>query len=623
MPSTQSIAHIRAPSRWSGLLAGLLLLLPVLAAAADTINAHFDQTEVYDGDTVTLVIELSGINGDVQPDVAPLADDFDVGGTGIATQTSIINGHRSDTTRLQISLRPKRVGTIEVPPLTVGDSHTPPLTLTVKPVPAGGASSAADELRVEVDLGAEPDALVVNQQVPLVVRAVSARPLLDYELQLPSIDGAVLTQLGREQGRIINRNGRQLRVIEWRFTLSPERSGELRIPPMVVDAEVQMPDDRRGASPFGNDRFGRLFDDPAFERLFEFGRGGISPFQRGMPRRARSASLTLDVAPQPKGFGGDHWLPAEDLGIEDEWAANPPTLAVGEPATRTLTLTAKGLAGNQIPQIDVPGAAGVKVYPETTESETRTDGSTVIGVSRQKVTLIPSSGGELKLPEVRVPWWDTRTQRERVAVVPALTVQVAGPVAAPVDAGPPAAAQATASASSAPADDAMPPAAEGETTPAGNSNAGGGLALWAGLLVAVLALSALAVALWQRRSARRPAPDAAPAPRPSRRDTSAQREALRQACERNDASAAAKALLAWAAARWPDDPPVNLAALAARAGGAGADAIQALERRLYAPTADVWDGNALWRAVQEGLDENDGRGTRARDDLPPLYPQRT
>jgi hypothetical protein len=68
---------------------------------------------------------------------------------------------------------------------------------------------------------------------------------------------------------------------------------------------------------------------------------------------------------------------------------------------------------------------------------------------------------------------------------------------------------------------------------------------------------------------------------------------------------------------------VNLAALAARAGGAGADAIQALERRLYAPTADVWDGNALWRAVQEGLDENDGRGTRARDDLPPLYPQRT
>ena len=623
MTSIQSKPSLLIPWRWACLIAAILLLAPVLAAAA--VSASFDRPQVYDGDTVTLVIELSGIQGDIQPDLAPLADDFDVGSTGVATETRIINGRRSDSTKLQVTLRPKRVGTIEVPPLRVGDERTQPLTLTVKPVPEGGVGSTGDDLHLEVDLDAKPGSLVVNQQVPLVVRAVSARPLLDYELQLPSIDGAVLTQLGREQGHIVNRDGRQLRVIEWRFTLSPERSGELRIPPMVVDAEVEMPQSRGGRGPFGDDRFRGMFDDRAFERLFDFGRGGFSPFQRGAPRRARSAALTLDVAPQPDSFSGSHWLPAESLGIEDDWAQNPPTLAVGEPATRTLTLTAKGLSGNQIPEIDVPAPAGVQVYPETTESETRSDGATVVGISRQQVTLIPSSGGEVRLPEIRVPWWDTKAQRERVAVVPAVAVQVAGPVAPAHGSGGGAAAGKAASGSTAPAAPSVaeptPPAATGDGDVAAEG-AGAGLVLWTGIAVVGILLAGVAALLWQRRARLPSAPKPKPVPASPRRDTKAERERLRLACEANDAGAAAKALLAWCAARWPDDPPVNLAAVASRAGRA-AEPIRALERRLYAPSADDWDGAELWQTVRDGLDADDGRAEGKDEDLPPLYPRRT
>jgi len=620
-----------APNRRSGPASLALVMLLFIAwaspgIAADGVTAYFDRPQVYEGDSVALVIELEGLQSGLQPDLAPLNEDFDVGGTGVSTETRIINGRRSDTTRLSVTLTPKGIGTLTVPPLTIGDRQTEPLSLQVDPVPEAGIGGPADDLRVEVDLGTDLDALVVSQQVPVIVRAYSARPLLDYGLRMPSIDGAVLTQLGREQGHITTRNGRQVRVIEWRFTLSPERSGELRIPPVVIEAELETPrGSRAGTDPFGNDRLGRLLDDPMLERMFDLGRGGLSPFQRGERRQARSAAVTLEVAPRPDAFGGDHWLPAEALTIEDSWADEPPILAVGEPATRTLTLTAKGLSGNQIPEIEVPAPPGLRVYPETTETETRTDGATVIGVSRQQVTLIPSSGGEIRLPAVQVPWWDTRTQRERVAEVPAMSVQVAGPVASPAadGLGDQAAADAQLPPAAAQPDQPPAPAEPSSETAAGDATDDDltlGLAL--GISAALLLLAVTGVLLWRRarQGLVRAGSDATPTA-PPRRSTAVERERLRLACEQNDAPAAAKALLAWTAAIWPEDPPANLAAVAERAEH-GEDQIRALEHRLYAPSALDWEGAPLWQAVKDGLEAGRKGRDSGTDDLPPLYPTR-
>jgi hypothetical protein len=118
------------------------------------------------------------------------------------------------------------------------------------------------------------------------------------------------------------------------------------------------------------------------------------------------------------------------VAIDDSWATQPPRLRVGEPATRTLTITAKGLAGAQIPEIELPAPAGMRVYPEKTETESRTDGATLFGVSAQRVTLIPTAGGSVEMPEVRVTWWDTVAETERVATVPAMTLEVEGPAGA-------------------------------------------------------------------------------------------------------------------------------------------------------------------------------------------------
>jgi len=76
--------------------------------------------------------------------------------------------------------------------------------------------------------------------------------------------------------------------------------------------------------------------------------------------------------------------------------------------------------------------------------------------------------------------------------------------------------------------------------------------------------------------------------------------ALRQACADGDRHAAAKSLLDLGRAEWPDDPPRGLAALAARVR-AGSAEILALDRSLYGSDGAPWSGEALRKAVGDGL----------------------
>ena len=127
--------------------------------------------------------------------------------------------------------------------------------------------------------------------------------------------------------------------------------------------------------------------------------------------------------------------------------------------------------------------------------------------------------------------------------------------------------------------------------------------IWAGTgVIGVLVGVGLAL-FWSRR--RRPQTARPPLSAERQPRLGSLRDALHQACAQNDADAAARALLAWAQALWPRQPPANLAAIAARisddAGSGASEQIQALERRLYAPNAGSsaapWDGNGRWRAL--------------------------
>jgi hypothetical protein len=626
---------------------GLLLGAVSAPALAGDLRASVDRRQVQEGDTVTLNIEMAGIGASGSPDLSPLKQDFDVLETSSGTQIRIVNGSRSDTTSWRVTLAPKRTGVLTIPAISLGPDSTPPLTLTVSPAPQGATSGMGDDIFVELEVGeggqAQTEGVLVQQQVPLTVRLYTARPLIGGDLSEPRVDDAVIAKLGEDLQYQTQRQGRDYQVVERRYSLSPEKSGELRIPPVVFKGSVRAPQaqgQRRGiGGPFDDLGLDRFFQAPDLDRFFgnAFGRSDpFGMFERGEPVRAQSNGVDLKVRARPEGLDGAQWLPAQGLTITDSWGQNPPQLRVGEPVTRTLTLTAKGLVGAQVPEVGLPAVDGLRIYPEKTEAETRTDGETVFGVSRQTYTIIPSRAGALTIPEIRVPWWDTGSQREQVATLPAWSLHAEGagqteaPRQAPLD---PDVGGALAQAPDHAAQGAD--AAPGTSAPAGDDATSAYLRpkFLAGAALVLLGIATAAI-LWRRR---RRAPSISPgAPmraqaaglsgegRPARQadGPASVKRSLREACASNDPKAAAKALLRWAQAVWPDDPPRGLGALAVRITPAAVEPLKALESRLYAPSGPTWNGSPLWEAVQDGLAPRARREAEVTEDLAPLYPAR-
>lgn len=619
---------------WRGLsaLALLLCLLAWAGVATAAVSARFDRLQVYLGDTLTLHIESDDL-GSATPNLGALEADFDLLGTASGSRVQIVNGRRSASRNWQVTLAPKRAGTLEIAPIPVGDEQTQPLRLTVAEAPADVAVGPGDELFLEVEVGGGDGPVMVQQQIPLTVRLFSAVPLRVGELTEPRPEGAVLERLGEDVQYDTRRDGREYRVVERRFSLSPERSGELRIPPVTFTGELRTAD----SGFFGDDRLNRLFRDPVFER---FG-GGL--FERGEPVRVRSRPIALDVQPQPDGFTGRHWLPAQALAIDDSWEGDAPPLNVGEPVSRTLTITATGLAGSQIPRIEVPAPDGVRVYAEPADAETRTDGERLFGVSRQQVTLMPTAAGRLRFPEIRLRWWDVGAGRERSAVVPARTFYVSGADGESAADGREPAADAGAQAGAPAASDAVPDRLAETRRPSA--------------VILLLAVAAMVMVwLWRRRgqiagwlgrmtatrTARRGDATAHAGPAAGHTPKAAARRLrgrdplarLQTACAADDARAAAAALPPLARRHWGPGAPSSLGGIAARLErdntpetSRAATAIRALEAVLYGPGAgqDAWQGAELAAAMPAALRAFSGgsaRETGAGVPLAPLYPPR-
>ena len=124
-------------------------------------------------------------------------------------------------------------------------------------------------------------------------------------------------------------------------------------------------------------------------------------------------------------YPGRIWLPAKNLQLGEEWSKDPDTLRAGEPVTRTLRLRAVGLSAEQLPEISVTIAEGMKEYGDQPITRTTTDNDWVNGVREQRIALVPGNQGTYTLPEIRIDWWDTERDAPRQTTIPARILRVA------------------------------------------------------------------------------------------------------------------------------------------------------------------------------------------------------
>lgn len=579
----------------------VVALWSVSLSAAAAISARLDPPQAAPGDAVQLILKHDGQTGK-QPDLGPLRQDFDVLGRSTGSSIRIVNGTMSAQTEISLTLMPKHGGTLQVPPLQWDGETSPALTLTVSgnaaaAQPDAAPASGTSHVFLTTTLGQKQP--YVQAADTLTVRLYTDQPLYQASLELQPSNDVLVQQLGQDTQTSITRDGRSYQVIERKYLLFPQRSGKLHLDGPVLNAEIQ--DDRGGSDPFGgNAFFGSVFGRNPFAGMMNATR----------PIRVRADPLVLDVRPRPASGTGHDWLPAQHVTLTESWQPDSGPLHVGDPITRHLHLSALGLTASQLPDLSLlmPLPDGLRAYPDQARLDTGVQGNGVVGTRDQDIALIATRAGRYQIPALRLYWWDTIRNQQREVDLPARTVFVqpgSGGVAAGITPGAPMAGTPLSSG---------PTGSTAERTAVPTSSPW----RWLSLVLGGLWLATLAAWWWisrRRRSPHSPRDRRTSIPAASVTDA---RKTFRQACRDDDPHAAKRALLDWARATWPHDPPLGLMALSDRSGDIELKRLlRQLDQACYA--GGTWTGKPLGETLTR-LDKNPEKNVQPTPGLAGLYP---
>lgn len=546
----------------------LLCLLALCANAAQAATrAWLDRDHASVGEAVALNIETD--QGSVDPDLSPLQRDFELGDTRSSRQLQMVNGQVSRKTLFAVSLVPRRSGQLLIPGLNVGAERTAPLALSVDTAPAAVPGAAPAFVETEVD---DPRPYV-QQSVGVTVRLFYP-PMASGSLEQPPPQGGALQPAGDDRQASRTINGRQYAIVERHYLLIPDRSGRLVLPGAVFRG--------RGARNWMDDFFG---EDRA-------------------ELRASARELVLDVRPQPDG-APQPWLPLHDLRLR--YVGVPQSLRAGEAAALVVEAVADGIGRAQLPELPTPSVSGAQVFAEPAQYDERIVAGRPQVTLTRRYSLVPNGAGQLRVPGLRMPWWDVADGAAKTAALPDLQLQVAPGSGGFADSALPAATPDAASVAVSP----RVPAADGDA----GAEGGEGLWRWLAVVFAGLWLLTLLWAVWRRGQPPHGAPE------PTRGSDSGARPRyslpdLRRALDTGTLDEVAGVLRGMVAPPLPD-----LDALQARLGEAGQrEAIEALRRARWADGDGVAARAALRAAFSDGPRWRAGDAAPPPEPLPPLYP---
>ena len=373
-------------------LLGFVLMVTGLNVYAGTLTASVDRDTLGLEETFTPVLRYDEqINA--SPDYELLQKDFDILNTQSGTQMSIINGNMEASTEWKIALAPKRIGTLLIPSFTIDGAISDAIPITVE---GKSRTPKSSDSQVTVEIETSKDSAYVQEQIIVTLRLYTTVGLSGIDLQPLKVKDALVIQLDEKQYQT-KINGRPGAVVETRYALFPQQSGELLIPTVLY--QVSLDSGQR-------DLWDRFYGNSQSNLL-----------------RLRTEEQRLTINPAPA-TSNQNWLPANKVDLIEHWSASIDSLKVGEPITRTITIKADGLTAGQISPLQLPTVDGLTFYSDQAQTDDQKTTQGIIGSRIETIAIVPTKAGRFTLPETTVSWWDTNKKTLQTATLPAVTLNV-------------------------------------------------------------------------------------------------------------------------------------------------------------------------------------------------------
>ncbi|KAF3982319.1 MAG: protein BatD [Methylococcales symbiont of Hymedesmia sp. n. MRB-2018] len=505
---------------------------------------------------------------DGNPDFSPLKNNFEILKQSHSSNSSWINGQSTKTIQWILNVMAKQTGHLLIPAIAFGDDVSKPISIEVSNKVVAKQNNTED-LFLEVEVF--PETIYVQSQILYTLRLYRRVQLAQANLTEPKMADAVIEKLTEDSTYNTDINGIAYVVTERKYAVFPQKSGVSTIEPLVLTADIVMPNSRQ--------RFNSFFNRP-----------------KTKTKRISSKAITLNVLPPPDSFKTSHWIPAELVHIKEKWSGDIAKMKLGEPLTRTITLLAKGTTVAQLPELQgVTLSNGLKTYPDQPLLKEEKEADGIIAFREEKIAYIPSKPGSYTLPAIEVPWFNSRTQQMEIARIPETTVTTIGTIASVENV----AVNTTVAKTS-------PVIVETLDTPRKENK------FWMGLSLFLSLCWLITLVFLFRKQKPQQIENPADTKEMSLQETI---KKLKQACANNDQLAAKNALLVWGKIKFNSN---SLSEISSHCQARLRDEINCLNKNLYAEQTTSWEGKKLFQFYSENK-AREKVSIKTDDGLDPLY----
>lgn len=372
------------------MIAIALLALHAAVAHAATLTSTVDRNQMSANETLTLTVSYDSRVDASLLDYSALAKDFDI--IGVTPQSnssiSIVNGRASrvSKTAWSIVLAPKREGQLLIPAFSINTETSETITINVD---SSAQSTSGSSQPLQAWTVASSDAVYPNQQLIVTIEISAQNDVGNLNGPELVVKDAQVESLDQQSFQRVE-NGVTRQTVQLTYSVSADTPGEIVIPRMTFTAN----------------------------------KGGQRGFfgTRGQKVTARTEQLTIKVKPLPS-TAPNPWFPAENVQIRSEWSGDINAVKVGEPITRTITITARGQQAETIsPLTNANSVDGIKAYKDQAQLHTQTTENGFVGTRIESSAIVASQEGTVLLPELKLNWWNVKTDRLEQAILPAETL---------------------------------------------------------------------------------------------------------------------------------------------------------------------------------------------------------
>ncbi len=367
----------------------IAFLLFSLGSLAQSLQASVSKTNLSKSERINFTLAL--INADGEP-VLPQLSDFDVlQGPSVYRSTSIVNGRKTQEISYTYVIRPKKIGTLTIPPISIntnkGVLKSNAVTIEVGQARAAQGTDIKDaNLFTTVTVSnrslfvGEP--LIVTYKIYTKFRDISAR-----ELRIDEPDGFWAEEIEIPQqwtNEVINGISYRAYTLK-QSVLFPQTAGTMEVGAVYILADC---------------------------------RNGM--FQRSHTLEAESAPQRVTVKALPAGRSGNYGTYS---GLEISAKLNKKEFKANEAFNLEIKVSGKGNM-KLVSEPDLQWPSDFEVFDPKIKDAIRISSNGESGSRTFEYVVIPRSSGNFELPPWNVSYFDYREEKFKDLSTPKFTFEV-------------------------------------------------------------------------------------------------------------------------------------------------------------------------------------------------------